>query len=142
MAAERGLLASAKRLAVSALGYTVDAYGDSLKDEQEILGHTADVVTEIYAVESAIARADKLLARRVTDRSPVALDIARIYASDAMDRIIHSARQVVAALVARGADTAGLADLTARLAARPTVDTIAARRRVADAVIQAGWYPF
>jgi alkylation response protein AidB-like acyl-CoA dehydrogenase len=142
LAAERGLVASAKRLAVSALGYTVGAYGESLRDEQEILGHTADVVTEIYAVESAIARADKVLARRMTDRSPVVLDIARIYTSDAMDRVIHSARQVVAALVARGAETAGLPDVTARLAARPTVDTIAARRRVADAVIQAGWYPF
>ena len=142
LAAERGLLAGAKRLAVAALGYTADAYGDSLRDEQEILGHTADVVIEIYAVESAIARADNLLARRVTDRSSVALDMARIYASDAMDRVIHSARQVVAALVARGADTAGLPDLTARLAARPPVDTIAARRRVADAVIQAGSYPW
>jgi alkylation response protein AidB-like acyl-CoA dehydrogenase len=142
LAVERGLLAGAKRLAVSALGYTVEAYGDGLRDQQEILGHTADVVIEIYAIESAIARADKLLARRVTDRSSVALDMARIYASDAMDRVIHSARQVVAALVARGADTIGLPDLTARLAARPPVDTVAARRRVADAVIQAGSYPF
>jgi alkylation response protein AidB-like acyl-CoA dehydrogenase len=142
LAAERGLLASAKRLAISALGYAAGAYGESLKDEQEVLGHSADVVTEVYAVESAIARAGKLLARPVTDRSAVALDIARIYTSDAMDRVIHSARQVVAALAAHGAETSGLAGLTARLATRPAVDTIGARRRVADAVIHAGWYPF
>jgi alkylation response protein AidB-like acyl-CoA dehydrogenase len=142
LAAERGMLAGAKRLAVSAIGYTVDAYGESLKDEQEILGHTADVVIEIYALESAIARADKLLARRVTDRGAVALDIACVYASDAIDRVVHSARQVVAALTARGADTAGLLDVIARLAARHPVDTISARRRVTAAVIQAGCYPF
>jgi alkylation response protein AidB-like acyl-CoA dehydrogenase len=142
LAAERRLLAGAKRLAISALGYAAGAYGESLKDEQEILGHTADVVTEIYAVESAIARADKLAARRAGDRSAVALDVARIYTSDAIDRVVHSARQVVAALVTRGAETSGLPELTAWLAARPPVDTIGARRRVADAVIQAGRYLF
>jgi alkylation response protein AidB-like acyl-CoA dehydrogenase len=142
LAAERELLVSAKRLAISALGYAAAAYGESLKDEQEILGLTADVVTEIYAVESAIARADKLVARRVSERSAVAFDIARIYTSEAMDRVVHSARHVVAALAARGAETTGLPELTARLAVRLPVDTIGARRRVADAVIQAGRYPW
>ncbi len=63
LATEHALLAEAKRLAIAALGYAADAYGDGLKEEQEILGHAADIVIEIYAVESAIARAEKLFGR-------------------------------------------------------------------------------
>ena len=145
LAAEHALLASLKRVAVAALGCAADTYGDGVKDEQEINGHTADMISEIYAVESSLARTGKLFARIGQDRravAPVTIDIARVYAGDAADRIVHSARQVVAALEARGGDEPGLADLVGRLAARPAVDTISARRRIADAVIAAGRYPF
>jgi hypothetical protein len=47
---------------------------------------------------------------------------------------------VVAALNARGVD-ASLASGVQRLAAYAGIDAIAARRRVADAVIAAGKYP-
>jgi hypothetical protein len=56
--------------------------------------------------------------------------------------VVHSAKQVVAALAARDVETSGLADIVTRLAARPSVDTITGRRRIADAVIQTGRYPF
>ena len=63
LAAERMLVSQAKRLAVAALGHAAAVYGDAVKDEQEILGHVADMSIEIYASESAIGRAEKLLAR-------------------------------------------------------------------------------
>jgi alkylation response protein AidB-like acyl-CoA dehydrogenase len=142
LAAEQALLASLKRLAVAGLGCAAETYGDSMRDEQEVAGHMADIISEIYAVESGLARTEKLFARIGQDRSSVPVDIARVHAGDAADRIVHSARQVVAALAARGGDEPGLADLVGRLAARDGIDSIAARRRIADAVISAGRYPF
>jgi alkylation response protein AidB-like acyl-CoA dehydrogenase len=142
LAAEHALLASVKRVAVAALGFAADAYGEGLKDEQEIAGHTADIISEIYAIESSLARTEKLVARIGQDRGSVPVDIARVYAGDATDRIVHSAKPVVAALAARGVDEPGFGDLVGRLAARTGVDTVAARRRIADAVILAGRYPF
>ena len=141
LAAERDLLARAKRLVVAALGQAASAWGDALKDEQEVLGHAADLVIETYAVESALARTEKLLAGRGAERGSVASDIARVYASDAADRLAHSGKQIAAALSARG-DGEPLAGLVREMAARPAVDTIAARRRIADAVIEAGRHPF
>jgi hypothetical protein len=73
---------------------------------------------------------------------PMAAVIARIYANDAADRIGLSAKRLVAALAARRANVAPLADAASRLAGRPSIDTIGARRTVADAVIAAGRYPF
>jgi len=145
LAAEHLLLAALKRAAVATLGCAAETYGESVKDEQEVAGHTADIISEIYAVESCLARTEKLFARIGHDRSsvaPVTIDIARVYACDAADRIVHSAKQVVAALAARGGDEPGLAELVGRLAARAGIDTISARRRIADAVISAGRYPF
>ncbi|PYR60628.1 MAG: acyl-CoA dehydrogenase [Acidobacteria bacterium] len=141
LAAERDLLNRAKRLVVVALGQAAATYGDALKDEQEVLGHAADLVIEVYAVESALARTDKLRAASAADRSSVACDIARVYASDAADRLAHSGKQIAAALSAHG-DSEPLAGLVREVATRPGIDTIAARRRIADAVIEAGRHLF
>ena len=128
LAAERDLVARGKRLVVAALGQAAASYGDGLKEEQEVLGHVADIVIEVYAVESALARTDKLAAARGAERAGIALDIARVYATDAADRIAHSGKQVVAALAARGAGEP-VAGLVREVATRAGVDTIAARRR-------------
>jgi alkylation response protein AidB-like acyl-CoA dehydrogenase len=136
---ETAILPAAKRLTLAALGYAVSTYGDTLKDAQEVLGHIADMAIEAYAVESVQARVAKSGAG--AEEAPVG-DIARVYASDAIDRIAHAARQVVAALEARDAHAADLRAAVQNCAALPGVDTITARRRIADAVIAAGRYPF
>ena len=139
LSAERDFVGRAKRLAIALLGKASAAYGDGLKDEQEVLAQIADILIETYATESGLARAEKLQGRG--DRGAnVALDIARVYANDAADRIAAAAKAVVAALQAHGGDDS-LACGAQKLAAHAPVDAIAARRRIADAVIEAGRYP-
>ncbi len=138
LAAEREFLARAKRLAVALLGQAAASCGDGLKDEQELLGEVADIVTEIYAIESGLARALKMSSRG-DSRAGLAADIASVYTSDVDDRIAHASSQVVSALTSRGAD-AVLAEGARRLAAYAGIDRITARRRVAAAVIEAGTY--
>jgi hypothetical protein len=140
LAGERDFVARAKRLALTLLGCASASYGDGLKDEQEILAQIADVVIETYAIESGLVRAEKMSSRG-DSRSGVAIDIARVYAGDAADRIKAASSEVVSALTSRDAGLA-LADDTGRLAAYAATDRIAARRRVADAVIESGKYPF
>ena len=128
-----------KRLSVALLGSASAAYGETLKDEQEVLAQIADVIIETYATESAIARAEKM-ASSGDGRASLAADIAAVYTNDASDRVAAASRQVVAALSARGADNV-LASGVQRLAAYAGVDAIATRRRIAHAVIDAGRYP-
>ena len=138
--AERALLDAAKRLAVGLLGEAAAAYGEVVKEEQEVLADIADVVIDIYAVESAIARAEKISAARSVEAAAVALDMTRAFATDATDRMTRSARQVARALAA-GQRGESLANLLAPLAAYEGADGVAARRRIADAIISAGKYP-
>lgn len=137
--AERDLLARAKLLVAFTLGRAQGVYGDALTSEQEILGHIADIIIEVYALESALLRTEKLLAARGEHDCVTPVDITRVYASDAADRMEHSARQVVAAL-SDDDESESLFAGVRRLAAHTTFNTVAARRRIADSVIKARRY--
>jgi alkylation response protein AidB-like acyl-CoA dehydrogenase len=139
-ASEEILVARAKRLVIALLAEVSAAYGDNAREEQEVLAHISNIVIEVYATESALARAQKMSARG-GQLAGVAIDAARVYASDSADRIAHAGRQAMRALNAHG-HGAPLADLIAPIAAHPGLDTVAARRRIADAVIAAGKHPF
>ena len=140
LAAEYALLGRAKRLALVLLGDASAAFGNTLKDEQELLAHVSNIVIDVYAIESGLARTEKIAARS-GELGPVAMDAVKVFASDAADRITHGGKQVVRALVGAGRGS-GAGELIAAVAAHPGVDTVAARRRIADAVIRAGRHPF
>jgi len=139
LSGEREYIARLKRLSIALLGSASAAYGETLKDEQEVLAQIADVVIETYASECGIVRAEKM-ASAGDSRARLAVDIAAVYVNDAADRVAAASRQVVAALNAHNAD-ASLAAGVQRLAACAGIDAIAARRRIANAVIDAGKYP-
>jgi alkylation response protein AidB-like acyl-CoA dehydrogenase len=141
LAAERTVLAKLKALALAMLKEVSAAYGDTVKDEQEVLAHIADVVIECYAVESALARSEKMQTGRNADLAAAALDVARVYTSDAADRAAHASRQVSRALEGTGRRPA-FADLLAAVSAYAGIDTVAARRRIAAVVVAAGRHPF
>jgi alkylation response protein AidB-like acyl-CoA dehydrogenase len=139
LAPEREYVSRLKRLSIALLGSASAGYGEALKDEQEVLAQIADVIIETYATESAIARAEKMAASG-DGRAGLAADIAAVYTNDAADKVAAASRQVVAALGARHGDGA-LAAGVQRLVPYAGIDAIAARRRIADAVIEAGRYP-
>jgi hypothetical protein len=109
--------------------------------QQEVLAHIANTLIECYAVESAIGRAEKMTARG-GERAAIAADIARVYTSDALDRVAHAGKQIVNALGARDAPVEPLGAALAPVRAHPGVDTVSARRRIGDAVITRTRYLF
>jgi len=140
---ERDYVGRAKRAAIGLLGHAVSAYAghaDGFKDAQEVQAHLADVIIEIYAIESGIARAAKMASRN-DSRASIAADAVRVYTSDAADKISAASRQAVAAIVANGGESS-LTKTIPCLTYHEPIDTVAARRRVAEAVIQAGKHPF
>ena len=140
LAAERDFVARAKRVAIALLGQTATTYADGFKDAQEEQAQIADVVIEVYAIESAIARAEKM-AQRGDARASLAADAARVYAEEASGSIAQAAKQVVNALSARGVDNAFGVNVQ-RLTIHSGADAIALRRRIAEAVIETGKHPF
>jgi butyryl-CoA dehydrogenase len=107
-----------------------------LADQQEVMGAIADMIIEVFAMESAILRADKLSAKGAA-AIPVAM--ARIYASVAMEKIELAARRIIAT-VAEGDMLRTQVAILRRLAKHDPSDTIALRRQVAQHMIVAGKY--
>jgi alkylation response protein AidB-like acyl-CoA dehydrogenase len=136
---ERDVIGRAKALAATLLGRASAGFGDAFKEAQEVQAEIADILIEVYAAESAVARAEKLAADR---RAALAADIVRVYVDGSVGRIQQATRQVVAALAGRSGVVDDLVDSAHRLAPYPGIDTIAARRRIADAVIAAERFPF
>jgi butyryl-CoA dehydrogenase len=136
LAAEHDLLASAKKLTLFAAGSATQKYMQKLADEQEVMGAIADMIIEVFAMESAILRAEKLAGKGSAD---IAVTMARIYAAGAIEKIELAARRIIAA-VAEGDMLRTQLTILRRLSKHDPADTIALRRQVAQHVINAGKY--
>ena len=136
---ERDLLTRAKRLVTRLLTRAQDRFGDSLANEQELCGFIADMIIEIYAVESGVLRTEKLLLKRDKESCAVQIDITRVYATDAFDRLQHAAKQAANTMSDDSEYGALISDIRS-LSDQAPFDTVAARRQIADAVILAGRY--
>jgi alkylation response protein AidB-like acyl-CoA dehydrogenase len=138
---DRQALGQVKRLARAALGAAVHRFGSAAREQQELLAHVANILIECYAIESTIARVEKMIASG-RGEAAIAADIARIYTSDAIDRAAHAGKQIVNALGGPLTRSDALITAAAQVRDHPGTDTVAARRRVGDAVIARSRYPF
>jgi alkylation response protein AidB-like acyl-CoA dehydrogenase len=137
---EERSLAQAKKIFLLAAGAAVQKFREKLPDQQEIVAALANIVMDVYAMESSLRRAQKSSAAR----GPAAAamdDAARAFIHDAIDRIEKEARTALAATVEGDALATQLAVLR-RFAKHAPIDAIAVRRRVADAVLASNRYPF
>ena len=139
-AEEEKSLAQAKKIFLLAAGAAVQKFRDQLADEQEIVGALANIVMDVYAIESSLRRAQKSAAAKGQSAALMG-EATAAFTYDAMDRIEKEARTALAAIADGDTLTTQLAALR-RLAKHAPIDAIAIRRRLADAVLAQDRYPF
>jgi butyryl-CoA dehydrogenase len=140
LAAESRVVANSKKMFLQAAGGAVQKFREKLADEQELIGALSNVVMEIYAMESCLLRAQKAAAAKGESASQTMIDAARVFISDAAERVEHEAKRAITAIHEGDMLTTQMAVLK-RFAKRAPVDTIALRRRVAAAVQSQDRYP-
>jgi butyryl-CoA dehydrogenase len=129
------MLKAAKAMTLSSIQSVERAYGERARDEQESLGLVSDMVMNVYAVESALLRTQKLIAARGADDCTIQIEITRVWAQEAAQIVERAAR-----LIAAETDDHESAAAIDEIAHRAPIKMIAARRRIADAIIAAGRY--
>ena len=139
LADERKLVGNAKKLGLFAAGAATQKYMQAIQDQQEIMGAIADMVIETYAMESAVLRAQKLVASNGEAASVLPIAMTQVYLSQAMEKIEAAARKVIAA-VAEGDMMRSQMAILRRLAKYEPFNTIAARQKIAQRVLEAGKY--
>jgi len=138
--AEERAVAQGKKIFLLAAGGAVQRFRDQLGEQQEIMAALANCAMEIYAMESSLRRAQKAAARGNSAAASMA-DAARAFIYDAADRLEKEARTALSATLEGDMLQTQLAVLR-RFAKKDAVDTIAIRRRIADAVLAQDRYPF
>jgi len=141
LAAEATVVANCKKIFLQSAGGAVQKYREKLADEQELVAALSNIVMEIYAMESSLLRAQKAANGKGQAAAQPMIDAARVFISDAAERVEHEAKRAIAALHEGDMLTTQMSVLK-RFAKRAPVDTIALRRNVARAVQSQDRYPF
>ena len=141
LAGEARVVANAKKMFLQAAGGAVQKFREKLADEQELIGALSNVVMEIYAMESCLLRAQKAAAAKGEAATQTMIDAARVFISDAAERVEHESKRAIAAVHEGDMLTTQMAVLK-RFGKRAPVDTIALRRRVAAGVQAQDRYSF
>ena len=136
LATEQKLAQNAKKVALMTLGTAAQKYLMALSDQQEILLGIADIIMDAYAMETAILRAQKLAATQGEQAAARYLDMTRVFCNDAVERIDMHAKNTLAAM-AEGDELRTLLAALRRFTKLTPMNTVAARQRIANVLIEA-----
>jgi len=141
LATEQKLATNAKKVALMTLGTAAQKYMMGLAEQQEILMGVADIIMDAYAMESAILRTQKLAAAQGEKAAERYIDMTRVFCNDAVERIEAHAKNTLAAM-AEGDELRTLLAALRRFTKMTPINTVAARQRIANAMIEANKYVY
>ena len=96
LAREAAVLAAVKKMALFAAGVASQRFMTGLEEQQEIMADLADMISQVYALESALLRAQKI-ARAGRSSAEVAAAMTGLLADETMALAEQAARRVLAA---------------------------------------------
>lgn len=139
LALQKYLVRNAKKIALMAAGLAVQKFGEKLEEEQEILVNIADIVSFTYAMESAVLRTEKAIARDGLEKSKQKLLYTEIFAQAAFNRIEADAKETLIA-VSSGDTQRMLLSSLRKLTRYTPINVIPKKREAADKLIEAEKY--
>ena len=130
---ERDALSRAKKAVLLTAGVAYQRFADKLESEQEVTAAISDMVTAVFAAESALLRAEKLQAN---GRGEQAGEMVTVLFHDALASIQQWAGLVMNACGEGSALQKNLAGVR-KLTRAGAVNTVALRRRIAGRLLAA-----
>lgn len=140
-AAEKNTVANFKKAVLLVAGAAVQKLMMQLAKEQEVLMSIADMLIELYVIESLQLRVEKLVALKGEADCGAQLDILRVYLYDAADRIHKSGKDAINGF-AEGDEQRMLLMGIKRFTKTAPFNAKEARRRIAEKLISENKYCF
>jgi alkylation response protein AidB-like acyl-CoA dehydrogenase len=140
-AAEKAALADLKRVFLVASGAAVQRFMDKLKDEQEVLLALADVAIQIFAIESAVLRAEKISGGLAEGERAAVAAAVKVHTFSGVEKVASAARRA-AFYAAEGDTLTVLLGGIRRWTKYDASGLLEAKRRIADATLERERYPF
>jgi hypothetical protein len=140
-AAEKKVLRNLKKSVLMVAGAAVQKFMQKLSHEQEIIMNVADMLIEIYAIESALLRTEKLVSIRGEQDSIYQIDMTRLYINDAVERINVAGKNAINSFAEGDEQRVMLMGLK-RFTKIAPINPKETRRRIADYLIAENKYAF
>jgi len=138
---QKRMVETAKQITLFVAGAAVRSGMAKLAEEEEMLVLISDMVIEIFAMESGLLRALKTMEAADHGRFELQRAMISVYVNEAFERVGGWARQLLSAIASGGRLKNHLSALEKASRFTP-VNTVMLRRKIADAVIKVGRYPF
>ena len=138
---EKTLLKNLKTLFLVLAGTGVQKYMQKLQEEQEILMAAADIAIQIFAIESAVLRAEKILSKLSESRQQQLKATVKVFTFNATEEAATAAKKA-AYYVEEGDGLLMLLSGVRRFTKYDASGLLAAKRTVAAAALDAESYIF
>jgi len=129
----------AKRIALFVMGAAHDKYQKGLREEQELIGMMSNIVIEIYALESALLRSQKMLHGKQPERAAIPVKMTKVLFHNSLEKINFLATRALEA-IENGERLKKDLETVKKLTFSPPINTVTLRRNIADAMIRYGRY--
>jgi alkylation response protein AidB-like acyl-CoA dehydrogenase len=140
-AREKALLKNLKTLFLILAGAGVQKFMDKLQNEQEILLAAADMAIQIFALESAVLRAERIFATASERKQELLAAVVKVCAFNATE-ILSTAAKKGAFYIEEGDTLTMILSGIRRFAKYDATGMLQAKRKLADAAIEAEKYVF
>lgn len=141
LALQEHTIKMSKKIALLVSGVAAQKFGQNLAREQEVLGKLADIVMEIFAMESGLLRTLKIIDRDGEEKARYHIAAVKSYVDDMIPQIEMWARQVIAYVEKGDMLRTQLAGIK-KLARYQPQDGIGFKQLIANRIIELEAYPF
>ncbi|HZH60273.1 MAG TPA: acyl-CoA dehydrogenase family protein [Metabacillus sp.] len=136
---EKYLLKNAKKIGILIAGLAAQKYGKELQKEQEVLVNIADIVSNVYAMESAILRTEKAIAKTGEEKNKQKLLYTQVYCQEAFNEIEAHAKESLIA-VESGDSLRMMLSALRKFTRHTPINVIGKKREIAAAIIDKNAY--
>jgi alkylation response protein AidB-like acyl-CoA dehydrogenase len=136
---ERKMVSMAKKIGLIAAGAATQKYMEKLSGQQEIVALIADIIIQIFAMESVLLRTLKKIKKDGNEKSKIHIAATRVYINDGFPKIDLMAKQIFGA-ISEGEELKTQLMALKKLARYTPINCIGLRREIADSIIPSASY--
>ncbi|MED4071213.1 acyl-CoA dehydrogenase family protein [Priestia endophytica] len=132
---EENLVKNGKKIALLILGLIAQKYGKKAAEEQEILANAADIISEVYAMESVLLRTQKAVRATGEEKNQLKVRYTEIFCQEAFQKIEHHAKETLS-YVEEGDSLRMMLSALRKFTKYIPKNMIAKKREVAEVLIE------
>jgi hypothetical protein len=141
LALQEHMIRMSKKIVLMVAGITAQKFMTNLQNEQEVLALLGDIVIEVFAMESGLLRAQRIITDQGEEKATYHIAAVQSYVDEQIPKIEAWAKQVIA-FVEEGDMLRTQIMGVRKLARYQQIDTITLKRKIADRTIELERYPF